>query len=590
MHAPRLLAALCLLAAAVPASALGPDDVYLVVNKNVAASRALAEHYCAKRKVPLDHILTLDLPTGEDISRADYDQKLARPLRKLLEENKDRAKVLLTIYGVPLRVGPVELTESQKKDLAALREQLAPLEKKLKEMRDELTALEKKAKDDPKSVDAKDLEARKKEVAAQQERMKPLERERNWLADGESRAAVDSELALLWWGPYELRRWQGNPLYFQVPDEVRRSKPPLVMTCRLDGPDVDLIKKIIDQSVEVEAKGLDGKVYVDARGIRYDSKNDTGHGYGGYDESLREMAKLLQDEAKLPVVLDDKPELFAEGSCPDCALYCGWYSLARYIDCCRFVPGAVAYHIASSEAVSLRDPKSTLWCKNLLEKGVVATLGPVAEPYTVGFPKPAEFFGLLATGDYPLVECYWRTQLFASWMTVLVGDPLYNPYVKTPKLKADRVKPSPAGGKFLTPLERPHFVCKLAKGDDKVEIVEGKDGPVFRVASASGIGKAEVNAADKWPVRVAFQFLKLGGLEGFHVAGGGLTLEGFLKRGEKKTVFLYDKDGKKTTDADRAVVTLTVEAQADRIEVVVQATGALADARTWKVDWVDAYR
>ena len=88
-----------------------------------------------------------------------------------------------------------------------------------------------------------------------------------------------------------------------------------------------------------------------------------------------------------------------------------------------------------------------MWCPNLLKKGVCATLGPVAEPYTIGFPKPAEFFGLLATGEYTLVECYARTMLFCSWMTVLVGDPLYNPYKGAGKLKVSDVVPSPKGGK-----------------------------------------------------------------------------------------------------------------------------------------------
>ena len=98
--------------------------------------------------------------------------------------------------------------------------------------------------------------------------------------------------------------------------------------------------------------------------------------------------------------------------------------------------------------MTLRDPKTKLWCVNLLKRGVVGTLGPVAEPYTLGFPKPAEFFGFLVTGDYPLVECYSRTMLLTSWMTVLVGDPLYNPYAHAPRLRSTRVKPSPAGGRF----------------------------------------------------------------------------------------------------------------------------------------------
>jgi uncharacterized protein (TIGR03790 family) len=466
------------------ASALGPDDVYLVTNKNVPESKGIAEHYCARRKVPLDHILVLDLPKGEDISRKDYNEKFAAPLREMLKERKDKVKVLLTIYGVPLRVGPATPSADEQKEIEKLRKDVDPLQKEQKELREKIAVVEKKLAvavfsahmmgllnsslgqgpfllstqpvvgkiekidDASKTPDLKELPKFKTDLQKLDARLRPLEDRRLWLSDGESSACVDSELALLWWPPYELRRWQLNVNYFQVPDDIRKERPAIVMTCRLDGPSVDLIKKIVDTSVEVEAKGLSGKVYVDARGIRYDPKADPGFGYGGYDESMREMAKLLRDVGKMDVTLDDKPALFAEGSCPDCALYCGWYSLARYVDCCKFVPGAVAWHLASSEAVSLRNPKATFWCKNLLEKGVVATLGPVSEPYTVGFPKPAEFFGFLATGEYTLVECYWRTEMLASWMTVLVGDPLYNPYAKAPKLKASDVKPSPAGGSF----------------------------------------------------------------------------------------------------------------------------------------------
>ena len=123
--------------------------------------------------------------------------------------------------------------------------------------------------------------------------------------------------------------------------------------------------------------------------------------------------------------------------------------MASYVDCCRFVRGAVAYHIASAEAVSIRERNARYWCKNLLDNGVAATLGPVAEPYTVGFPKPAEFFGLLATGEYTLVECYAKTLLLQSWMTVLIGDPLYKPFARKPLLKLDQVKSSPKGGRAL---------------------------------------------------------------------------------------------------------------------------------------------
>ena len=84
-----------------------------------------------------------------------------------------------------------------------------------------------------------------------------------------------------------------------------------------------------------------------------------------------------------------------------------------------------------------------------MERGACATLGPVAEPYTVAFPKPAEFFGFLATGQYTLVEVYAKTTLITSWMMTLVGDPLYNPYAKKPLLKEADIEPSPKGFKVL---------------------------------------------------------------------------------------------------------------------------------------------
>jgi uncharacterized protein (TIGR03790 family) len=373
----------------------------------------------AKRGVPADHLIGLDLPDGEDISRADYNKRLVAPLRAALKDRKEQAKVLLTVYGVPLRVGRSEPSADEKAEL----EKLNPLIEFYHGR-------------------ARTLDAEGKSL------LKPLEERRKVVSHAESEASVDSELSLLWWDNYELRRWQVNLLYFQVPAKARAEKPPVVMVSRLDGPTVAVAKGLVDQAVEVEKAGLQGKVYFDARGIKFDPKTDTGHGYGGYDESLREAARLLREDAKMDVTLDDKEALFAPGSCADCALYCGWYSLANYVGCCKFVRGAVAYHIASSEAVSLRDPKSKQWCKCLLEDGVAATLGPVAEPYTLGFPKPAEFFGYLVSGQYTLVECYYRTALTASWMTVLVGDPLYNPYGKIPKLDPGAVKPSPREGKF----------------------------------------------------------------------------------------------------------------------------------------------
>jgi len=123
--------------------------------------------------------------------------------------------------------------------------------------------------------------------------------------------------------------------------------------------------------------------------------------------------------------------LFEPGSCPETALYCGWYSLQKYVDAFDFVDGAIGYHIASFEAAALRDPNSLQWCPAMLRDGITATLGPVNEPYLFAFPEPRAFFAALYDGRC-LVEAYFLTQRFTSWQMVLIGDPLYRPFKTRP--------------------------------------------------------------------------------------------------------------------------------------------------------------
>lgn len=272
-----------------------------------------------------------------------------------------------------------------------------------------------------------------------------LEMDKMELDGTDSQAALDSELSLLWWDDYPLHRWMLNPLCLRVRHDAEfRSKfhevlgtQPVVMVARLDGPKPAIVRRMIDDAIATENKGLAGRVYIDARGLKPDKDS-----YGQYDENLRDLAQMLKTKTSLPVTMDDKPELFAPGTCPDAALYCGWYSLGKYVPAFKWLPGSVAFHIASSEAVSLRDPKAQYWCKRMLEEGVTATLGPVAEPYLLSFPLPHDFFGLLLTGRYTLVECYYMTLHFNSWMQTLLGDPLYTPYKAHPVLKPEDVMPA----------------------------------------------------------------------------------------------------------------------------------------------------
>jgi uncharacterized protein (TIGR03790 family) len=445
-----LVAAIVAVAVPLPARALEPRDIILVVNRNLPASLDVAAHYRKVRKVPASNQVELDLPVDDDISREDYQKKIVEPLRAALKDRRPEPKVLLLIYGVPLRVGPQPPTPKEREELAKLKVELDDAHAVHDKLLQAIRVLENEVRRDPQSPLADSIPAKQSEQQAAQQKLRELESRQKKLMHVESQASVDSELMLLWWDNYPLAQWILNPLYWQVPDRARNSVPKVMMTCRLDGPSPGVAKRLVDDAVAVEQKGgLKGKVYFDARGIAYEPEKDrAGTGYGGYDESFREAAMLLADRGKMDVVLDNHEELFPIGSCTECALYGGWYSVQNYRECCRFVTGAVAWHLASFEAVSLRRP-GRQWAGNLLLDGAAATLGPVAEPYTIAFPKPEEFFGFLVTGEYTLVETYSRSLLLTSWMMVLVGDPLYNPYAQTPKLKTWEVLPSPQGAKLV---------------------------------------------------------------------------------------------------------------------------------------------
>lgn len=253
-----------------------------------------------------------------------------------------------------------------------------------------------------------------------------LVQQRQSLETRESHAAFDSELALLWWDDYPLSRWQLNPLHYRM---TKLRTPPVMMVTRLDAHSPDVVRRMIETSVKVEQEGLSGNVLLDARG------KAPPDAYGRYDQTIRDLGEIVKTKTQLPLTLDDQEGLFAAGSQRDVALYCGWYSLRKYVPAFAFKPGAVGFHIASAELVSLRGENERGWVRNLLNDGVVATVGPVAEPYLHSFPAADEFFPLLMTGEVTLAEAYWRCNPLTSWMNTCIGDPLYRPFKAKPALR-----------------------------------------------------------------------------------------------------------------------------------------------------------
>ncbi len=256
-------------------------------------------------------------------------------------------------------------------------------------------------------------------VAGEAKSLDLLTMQERSLSGKETLAALDSELSMLKFGDYELYRWQPN----ELKNRVFWLDVKTIMVSRLDGPTPAIAKALVDKAMRAEKKGLFATAYFDARGY---SGNKSKGEFEKYDSSILRAAEHFK-KLGWRVEVENTEKLFPANSCPDAGIYCGWYSLKKYIDSFSFVDGAVGYHIASWEAVHLRSTKSGEWVPNLLAKGITATIGAVSEPYLSAFPMPDAFFSNLSSGRQ-IVEAYYRSNPFNSWQMLLIADPLYRPF------------------------------------------------------------------------------------------------------------------------------------------------------------------
>lgn len=395
MHSYRnTVAALAAIAMSVAGSSnaaapreLDAQQTVVVANRNVPESIDLAHYYIAARGIPEANLCLVDLPVGETMSRWYYEKRLREPLQDFLrglnlieqvrreDENlgpndnpwrtvRSQLRYIVSMYGVPLRIA--ESRPFLVSKIARLTE--APFHR-----------------------------------------------------DG---AAVDSELACMLWESYPIMGYQNNPMYNLVywtrnDHQIR----PIVMAARLDGPDPDSVRRMIDDTINAEKDGLNGRGYVDLRSIK-----DPDYILG--DFWLREASERLS-RAGYDVLLDVNDGLFAaDVPMPDAVFYFGWYAenvegpFLR--DGFRFRPGAIAYHLHSASAKTLRS-RNRYWAGPLLAAGAAAVMGAVDEPYLAFTPDVQIFVDRLCAG-LTFGEAAYFSQRALSWQITVVGDPLYRPF------------------------------------------------------------------------------------------------------------------------------------------------------------------
>lgn len=82
------------------------QNVLVLVNESSPTSRAIAEYYVQQRGIPLANVCRLPMPASELITRAQYNDAIARPLGAFLRAHGLVEKILyiVTTSEVPLRI------------------------------------------------------------------------------------------------------------------------------------------------------------------------------------------------------------------------------------------------------------------------------------------------------------------------------------------------------------------------------------------------------------------------------------------------------------------------------------------------------
>lgn len=377
-----LLAALSLFVASSAKAATKEECAATVVVYNAAdpSSKELADFYCSERGIDPSHQIPLVTSTNEEIARIDYDSSIAAPLRSALVSKgfwsvtrdmmnqtiviASRVRYVAVIRGIPLKV--------------------------------------KECGDYP-----GDGKVQPAPVGTR------------------NQASVDSELSVLGLFSPQISGIIQNPVCNNASRSVFNPQPPpwLLEVGRLDAPTAEAVRTMVLNGLKAEQEGLWGWGYIDLRSI-------TTQGYVQGDDWIRQAGEAMRRNG-VPVITDDLPDTLQSGfPVTEAAAYYGWYSEnvdGPFADpFFRFVPGAVAAHLHSFSATTLRDPNKG-WTGPLVLHGASASVGNVYEPYlsfTTDFGTMAS--NLLAGSN--LAESYYAGQPALSWMSVLVGDPLYRPY------------------------------------------------------------------------------------------------------------------------------------------------------------------
>ncbi|MGL4399598.1 MAG: TIGR03790 family protein [Luteolibacter sp.] len=365
--------------ASVSRAAISPETVAVLYNSAMPESRKLAEFYLDARGIPQENLIALEMPLTADISREVFEKSILRPLRAEFD-HRSWWKRQTDAGGVKLPV------VNRIRVMVCIRG--VPLR------------IQPTPKPAPKPGD-------------------PPPDPQNVVA-GRDDASVDSELAMFGVEGLPAEGILQNKFYKSTAPIGETNLPFFTLIARIDAPTYATCERIIRDAVEVEETGLWGRSFVDIA-----NKFPQG------DQWL-EAIVLANAEAGIPTVVDRFNDTLPKNyPMTEAASYFGWYdwnlSGPFLNDRFRFRKGAVAMHLHSFSGEQLADPLKN-WCGGLLEKGAAVTVGNVYEPY-LHLTHDFSILHQRLLAGFSWGEACWMAMPAISWQGVVLGDPMYRPFI-----------------------------------------------------------------------------------------------------------------------------------------------------------------
>lgn len=365
------------------------NTVVVLYNTRAKHSQEVAEFYARQRGIPETNVIGLSCTSPAMISRSDYEKQVEGPLREQLEA---RGLVNFVTDIIPAKAG-----------------QPGTVQYRLRDCRIRYLVL---AYGMPYRIgnDTNRLDTLPEKVPAHMRK---------------NGAALESDLMLLpSVGRFPLMGPANNPFHAGTNASVMTPANGVFLVSRLDGPTPELAMGLVTKAIQAERDGLWGRAYFDLRGLK--------EGQYKLGDDWINSAAMIARTMGFETWVDSAPATFPVSfPLSEVAIYAGWYdgdvSGPFTLPSVEFAPGAIAYHLHSFSAGNPRNANKN-WVGPLIDRGATVTMGCVDEPYLQMTPNIGVFLARLA-GGMNVAEAFLASLPVLSWQTILVGDPLYRPFV-----------------------------------------------------------------------------------------------------------------------------------------------------------------